>query len=97
MIEGVFDMSYRVRPAESSGNNMFFMLREYLDKPVAVLCSRLNYFGVLTDVKEDCLVLSRTRVLGLDSSIKNDLSDIAGSVIIALNTVEIVYQPRWVE
>lgn len=89
-----------VSPEKSTGNSMSSVLQDYLGQPIAVLCARFNYRGILSKVTDDCVVLAKARAVessGASSSDRPNSEDpIGSSVIIALNAVELVYQPNWV-
>lgn len=89
----------RVTPEKSVGANMAHILNDYVGQPVAVLCARFNYRGILSKVTDDCVVLAQARAVessGASSSDKPNSEDpIGSSVIISLNAVELVYQPNW--
>lgn len=74
-------------------------LAHYVGQPVAVLCARFNYRGLLSSVGEDFLVLAQARAVessGASSQQRPTNEDAIGSsVIISLNAVELVYQPNW--
>jgi predicted transcriptional regulator YheO len=93
-------MKNRVSPEKSNASSMSSVLQDYLGKPVAVLCARFNYRGILSKVTDDCLILAQARAVessGASSSNRPNSEDpIGSSVIISLNAVELVYQPNWV-
>lgn len=90
----------RVAPENSTGANMAMIMQDYIGQPVAVLCARFNYRGILSKITDDCLVLAQARAVessGASSSERPNSEDpIGSSVIISLNAVELVYQPNWV-
>lgn len=92
--------SDRVSPEKSTGENMAGVMREYIGQPVAILCARFNYRGILSKVTDDCAVLAQARAVessGASSSERPNSEDpIGSSVIISLNAVELIYQPTWV-
>jgi hypothetical protein len=71
----------------------------YIGQPLAVLCARFNYRGILSTVGEDFLVLAQARAVessGASSQDRPSNEDpIGSSVVISLNAVELVYQPNW--
>lgn len=89
----------RVSPEKSVGSNMANVLKEYVGQPVAILCARFNYRGILSKVTDDCVVLAKARAVessGASSSDRPNSEDpIGGSVVISLNAVELIYQPNW--
>lgn len=90
----------RVSPEDSTGTCMAKIMQQYIGQPVAVLCARFNYRGVLSKIADDCIVLAQARAVessGASSSERPNSEDpIGSSVIISLNAVELVYQPNWV-
>jgi hypothetical protein len=90
----------RVGPELSSGQNMADILHGYIGQPVAILCARFNYRGILSKVTDDCVVLAKARAVessGASNSEKPNSEDPVGSsVVISLNAVELIYQPNWV-
>lgn len=90
----------RVLPENSCGENMASMLKEYIGQPVAILCARFNYRGILSKVTEDSVVLAQARAVessGASNSERPNSEDpIGSSVIISLNAVELIFQPQWV-
>jgi len=89
----------RVSPEKCSGNNMSAVLNEYIGQPIAVLCARFNYRGILSKVCEDCIILAQARAVessGASNSDRPNSEDTIGSsVVISLNAVELIYQPFW--
>jgi len=90
----------RVSPEKSTGENMAKVMMEYIGQPVAILCARFNYRGILSKVTDDCVILAQARAVessGASSADRPNSEDpIGSSVIISLNAVELVYQPQWV-
>lgn len=74
-------------------------LANYMGQPLAVLCARFNYRGILSSIGEDFLVLAQARAVessGASSQERPTSEDVIGSsVIIGLHAVELVYQPQW--
>jgi hypothetical protein len=89
----------RVSPEKSTGSNMAAIMQEYIGQPVAILCARFNYRGILSKVTDDCCILAQARAVessGASNSEKPNSEDpIGSSVIISLNAVELIYQPNW--
>jgi hypothetical protein len=89
----------RVATEKSVGSNMAAIMQDYIGQPVAILCARFNYRGILSKVTDDCVVLAQARAVessGASSSEKPNSEDpIGSSVMISLNAVELVYQPNW--
>ena len=74
-------------------------LQMYIGQPLAILCARFNYRGILSVVGEDYVVLAQARAVessGASSQERPSNEDpIGSSVIISLNAVELIYQPVW--
>jgi len=74
-------------------------LQMYIGQPLAILCARFNYRGILSVVGEDFVVLAKARAVessGASSQERPSNEDnIGSSIIISLNAVEIFYQPVW--
>ena len=90
----------RISPEKSTGSNMANVMKEYVGQPVAILCARFNYRGILSKVTDDCVILAQARAVessgASNSERPNGEDPIGSSVIISLNAVELVYQPNWV-
>jgi hypothetical protein len=71
-----------------------------IGQPIAVLCARFNYRGILSAVGEDHMVLAQARAVessGASSQEAPSSEDpIGSSIIISLNAVELIYWPNWV-
>ena len=84
---------------KSKGSCMKEVLQDYIGQPLAILCARFNYRGILSKVTDDCVVLAQARAVessGASNQERPSNEDpIGSSVIISLNAVELVYQPRW--
>jgi hypothetical protein len=74
-------------------------LQMYIGQPLAILCARFNYRGILSVVGEDFVVLAKARAVessGASSQERPSNEDsIGSSVIISLNACELIYQPNW--
>ena len=90
----------RVSPEKSTGESMCHVLKEYVGQPIAVLCARFNYRGILSKITDDCIILAQARAVessGASNQERPNSEDpIGSSVVISLNAVELVYQPTWV-
>jgi hypothetical protein len=79
---------------------MLEQLTELKGQPVAVLCARYWYRGILTAADEGAILLENARAVeetGKASGEKPSVEDpIPSSVLISLGAVEIVCQPAWV-
>ncbi len=76
------------------------VLQQYIGQPVAVLCARFAYRGIMSMVGDDYLILAQARAVessGASSSERPNSEDpIGSSVVISLDALELVYQPNWV-
>jgi hypothetical protein len=74
-------------------------MKQFVGQPIAILCARFNYRGILSAVGEDHVVLAQARAVessGASSQERPSNEDsIGSSVIISLNAVELVYFPNW--
>ena len=74
-------------------------LTQFVGQPIAILCARFNYRGILSAVGEDHVVLAQARAVessGASNQERPSNEDpIGSSVIISLNAVELCYFPRW--
>jgi hypothetical protein len=72
---------------------------KFVGQKVAVMCARYQYRGVLSEVNDDCLILSNAtsvEISGASQSEHPQTEDaIGGSVVIKSDAVEILYQPPW--
>ena len=79
---------------------MFKFLKSLEGQPVAVMCARYWYRGILSHVEKDAIVLTNPRAVestGPSSGNAPQHEDpIPSDLIISLNAVEIVCQPAWV-
>ncbi len=75
-------------------------LEQFTGQPVAVLCARFNYRGILSFVGSDHLVLAQARAVESSGASNQDRPSnedpIGSSVIISLNAIELIYWPSWV-
>lgn len=81
--------------AETIGDAM----KAYIGQPVAILCARFNYRGILSRVGKDYCILAQARAVessGASNQERPSNEDpIGSSVIISINAVELIYQPAW--
>jgi hypothetical protein len=75
-------------------------LQQFVGQPIAILCARFNYRGILSFVGEDHVVLAQARAVessGASSQERPSNEDVVGSsVIISMNSIELCYWPNWV-
>lgn len=75
-------------------------LNMLVGQPVAIMCARYNYRGIVAEVGDDHVVLSNASMVEISGRNSNDKPDTEdpffGSVAISLFAVEQVSQPNWV-
>lgn len=75
-------------------------LREYVGQPIAILCARYWYRGILKEVGEDHALLTNPRAVEVTGSASQDHPEredvIPSDLMVRLDFVEIVCQPSWV-
>lgn len=89
-----------VMPEIKHSEKMRDSLKNFVGQPIAILCARFNYRGILSHVGDDHLVLAQARAVessGASNQERPTNEDVIGcSIFISLNAVELVYWPRWV-
>jgi len=89
----------RIAIEKTKAQTMKDALQAYVGQPLAILCARFNYRGILSTVGEDFVVLAQARAVessGASSQERPSNEDpIGSSVVISLNAVELIYQPQW--
>ncbi len=79
--------------------NLRETMAQFVGQPIAILCARFNYRGILSAVGEDHVILAQARAVessGASSQERPSNEDpIGSSVIISLNAVELCYFPNW--
>ncbi len=74
-------------------------LTQFIGQPIAILCARFNYRGILSSVGKDHVVLAQARAVessGASNQERPTTEDpIGSSVIISLNAIELLYWPNW--
>jgi hypothetical protein len=83
----------------SVASNMSQIASQFLGQPVAILCARYNYRGILSHVGEDCVVLAQARAVETSGSASQETptteDPVGSSIVISMGAIEIIYQPRW--
>jgi hypothetical protein len=89
----------RVNLDNSKGEELSEILQSYVGQPLAILCARFNYRGILSKVGQNFVVLAQARAVessGASSQERPSNEDpIGSSVIISVNSIELIYQPNW--
>lgn len=79
---------------------LYERLKSYQGQPVAVLCARYWYRGILKDVGEDHILITNPRaveVTGSAGAERPEREDIIPSdLMVRIDFMEIVCQPTWV-
>ena len=74
-------------------------LETYLGQPIAILCARYWYRGIVHSLTDDTVTLKKpycVEVTGPNNSIKPCTEDILSSDIhIAFDAIEVISQPTW--
>jgi hypothetical protein len=89
------------KPEILSGANadMQETLSQFIGQPIAILCARFNYRGIMSFVGKDHVVLAQARAVessGASSQERPSNEDPVGSsVIISMNAIELCYFPNW--
>lgn len=75
-------------------------LRGYLDAPIAILCMRYWYRGILSEVGTDYVVLTNARAVEITGRATNTTPQtedvIPSDVLLKTAVIEIVCWPTWV-
>ena len=76
------------------------VLSKYIGQKVVIIAARYQYWGVLSHVGPDCLILAKTVVVERSGPALGDAPDvkdtIGSSVILSLGACELLYLPKWV-
>lgn len=74
-------------------------LQPLIGQPIAILCSRYVYRGIVSQAEEDFLVLANACAVeetGPATGEKPNQEDrIGGSLTVLYAGIEIIFQPRW--
>ncbi len=81
-------------------NNLTESMKTYLHKPIAVLCARYWYRGILAKINDDSIVLAYPRAVEVSGPATGNQpvseDNIPSDVILTLGSIEMVAQPNWV-
>lgn len=85
---------------EKQTNSLFMRVGNKLrNQPVAVLCSRYHYRGILTNISEDGLVLSKARAVEISGGSQRECPEqedkIDSNIFVNKHCIELIYQPNW--
>lgn len=73
--------------------------KKYQDEPIAILCCRYWYRGIVSEVHEDGVILSNPRAIeitGVSTAERPSREDIIPSdIFVAFDAVELVARPTW--
>ena len=74
-------------------------LEQYLGDKIAVICARYQYWGVLSEILDNAIVVADAVAVEQSGACSRDepqeTDPICGSVVIMLDAIEIVFQPNW--
>jgi hypothetical protein len=80
-------------------NDMMSVLKTYKGEPVAILCCRYWYRGIVADVGDNVVTLTNPRaveITGVSTGARPSREDpIPSDIHVALASVELVCQPTW--
>ena len=75
-------------------------LSKHIGEKVVLICARYQYWGVLSEISENSLVLANTVVVESSGSAQGDapqtVDPIGSSIVVMLGAVECFYWPKWV-
>lgn len=90
----------KTKPRAPSTRALGQKIAEYLDKPLALLCARYWYRGIVDEVGEDFVVLRDPRAVEVsgpaDGEAPLNEDQVPSEMIISLWAVEMISQPAWV-
>ena len=79
---------------------LYERLKSYEGQPVAILCARYWYRGILKEIGEDHVLLTNPRAVEVTGSAQQDHPErediIPSDLMIRIDFMEIVCQPAWV-
>lgn len=88
-------------PTIKGSDSLSEVLAQFIGQPIAMLCARFTYRGILSSVGSDHVVIAQARAVessGASSQEQATTEDVVGgSIIITLNSVETFYWPNWVD
>lgn len=75
------------------------MMEKFVGEKVAVICSRFQYRGVLSEVGDDYVILAHATAVEDSGSASRDApvteDAISSSIFIHIDSIELFYQPNW--
>lgn len=94
-----FDKSCLVNIAKSDAISSNGCLKEYLGKPIAVLCQKYVYRGILAKVNDDSIILSKAKQVETSGASKGSAPEkeenCGDSLMVWIRSIELVFQPNW--
>lgn len=76
------------------------MRNNYLGQKIVLIAARYQYWGVLSKVTDDCIVLAQAVAVQRSGSAQDDQPDtidvIGSSIVIKNDAIELVFFPKWV-
>lgn len=81
--------------------NMRDALARHTGEKVVVICARYQYWGTVSEVLEDCLILSNAYAVESSGSAQGEQPSVTDaipeSIVISLGAVELMYRPKWID
>jgi hypothetical protein len=76
------------------------MRNNYLGQQIVLIAARYQYWGIVSKVTDDCIVLAQAVAVQRSGSAQDDKPDtidvIGSSIIIKHDAIELVFFPKWV-
>lgn len=75
------------------------MVRRYMGEKIVVICARYQYWGIVSEVGKNALILANPVAVQNSGSAQAENPDsidaINTSIIISYFAIELIYQPKW--
>jgi len=76
------------------------LLKKHVGEKVVIICARYQYWGVLSEVNDEAIVLAKAVAVESSGSAQADkpqtTDPIGSSIIVMLGAIETFYWPKWV-
>jgi len=76
------------------------ILSKHIGEKVVLICARYQYWGILSEVDEQSIVLANAVAVESSGSAQGDapqtIDPIGSSIILMIGAVECFYWPKWV-
>lgn len=84
-----------------NANNFADVMRQYVGTKVVLICARYQYWGVVSLVTDDSLILANPVAVEASGSAQDNnpatIDPIGTSIVIKHDAIEVVYRPKWVD